>query len=89
MKRRNVCNVGIFGGYRKEGVKMDPAAELCPQERAALVTAMLLKKRRMTWGQLMEVTGISYAGVWKLVNKIARVLPIYYDKEAQVWEVLD
>lgn len=68
---------------------MDPAAELCAQERAALVTAALLEKRRMTWGQLMEVTGITYFGVWKLLNKISRVLPIYYDKETQVWEVLD
>ena len=64
-------------------------ANLCAQERAALVTAILLKGRRMGWGELMEVTGLKYHGVYMLLGKIARVIPIYYDKEAQVWEILD
>lgn len=50
--------------------------DLTAQERAALVTWRLARGDRLTTQHIMELTGLSREGVWHLMMRLARVLPV-------------
>lgn len=63
--------------------------EMTAVERSARVTAALCSGRRLGWQELQEITGMQYNGCWRLMNKLARVLPVWYDRDSRVWMVSD
>ena len=65
------------------------AREMTAQERSALATATLLRHGRLTWDDLAMLTGLTYSGVYYLMTKIARVLPVTYDREERVWMMME
>lgn len=54
--------------------------ELVAQERAALVAWWLSRGAQMTTRVIAERTGMGYVGAWDMMQKLARVLPIAFDK---------
>lgn len=58
---------------------------LVAQERAARVTARLYSRGYISLSEAQEMTGLTYSGVWYLMSKVCRVLPVWYDRAAQMW----
>ena len=56
------------------------------QEKAALVTWHLAHGESMQNRDVANLTGLSMTGAWQLMQKLARVLPIYQDDRG-VWVV--
>jgi len=56
------------------------------QERAALVTWHLAHGQGMQTRDVAKLTGLEREGAWRLMQRLARVIPIYQD-ERGVWVV--
>ncbi len=65
------------------------ALDLVAQERAALVTSALYSGERLTFAAVQQRTGLTYYGAWYLMMKLARVLPVTYDPETRVWQLIE
>ena len=62
--------------------------DLVAQERAAVVTAQLYTRGYITLEEARELTGLTYSGVWYLMSKLARVLPLWYERAERMWKLL-
>lgn len=58
-----------------------PTEDLLPQERAAFATHLLYSGQPLKTVELAERLGLTRQGAWRLLTKIAHVVPIYQDKE--------
>jgi len=63
--------------------------ELVAQERSARVTAALIERKKLSWDDLARLTGLTYSGAYYLMSKIARVVPVTYDREARLWMMVE
>lgn len=61
---------------------------LVAQERAALVTAQLYERGRLSLEDVQQLTGLTYSGAWYLIAKISRVIPCWYDSETREYKLL-
>lgn len=50
--------------------------ELIPTERVALIVYGLTVGGTVTTAQVAQMTGITHSGAWRMLNKLARVLPL-------------
>ncbi len=57
------------------------------QERAALVTARLCTQQFIAMDDVRALTGLSASGAWYLMNKLSRVMTIWYDRPTQTWRL--
>lgn len=58
--------------------------ELTAQERAALAAYLVLQRPQTTAAVALRC-GLEHDGAWRMLCKISRVLPIYFDRGA--WRV--
>ena len=65
---------------------MSEDQDFTPQERAALVTWRLAHGEGMQTRDVAELTGLTMVGAWYMMQRLARVIPIYQD-ERGVWAV--
>jgi hypothetical protein len=56
------------------------------QERAALIAWHLAHGEGITTAEIANMTGLTWAGAWYLMERLARVLPIYRDDRGY-WQV--
>lgn len=61
--------------------------DLTAQERAALVTFQILEGAQMTTGEIAQQVGVTPQGAWHMMQRVARVVPLYQD--AGRWRRLD
>ena len=62
--------------------------ELTAHERAGKVTLELIANRKITNARTRELTGLTRAGSYRLLNSLSRqVLPLIYEKKDQTWYV--
>lgn len=62
-----------------------------PRERAALVAWHIAHGESLTVANVMSLTGLSHSGAYRLMSDLARVLPIYQERErpeAGHWQVI-
>jgi DNA-binding IclR family transcriptional regulator len=52
-----------------------------PRERAALVAWHIAHGESLTVANVMSLTGLSYSGAHRMMTDLARVLPIYQERE--------
>jgi len=68
---------------------MEMTKGLTAQERAALVTLKLLNgDGKLSSKEVRSITGLSKSGAARLMDKISRVVPIYYEESGRVWILL-
>ncbi|RLC86413.1 MAG: hypothetical protein DRJ03_08835 [Chloroflexi bacterium] len=60
--------------------------ELTAQERAAKIVWWLAHGEAMTTRHVAELTGLARSSAWEMMSRIARVIPIYCNKDGE-WEV--
>lgn len=66
---------------------VNAARDLVAQERAALVTAHLYTHKAITVAEARALTGLTYCAVWYLMSKVARVLPVWYERAEKTWRI--
>lgn len=62
--------------------------DLVAQERAALITRRLTQGERMRTTDVADSTGLSLRGAYRMMNRIARVIPITLDSNGN-WHDID
>ena len=61
-------------------------SDLTSRQRAALVACNLMAGEALTSRDIAELTGLGRFGVWRLINDLCGVLPLYRDGlGAWVW----
>lgn len=60
---------------------------MLPTERIAVVVWGLAQGKSYTTTEIMEATGLTRFGAYKLACRISRVIPLYQD--GKHWRVLD
>ena len=66
-------------------LSVEHPGDLTSRQRAALVACNLQAGSRMTVTDIARLTGLGRFGVWRLVNDLCGVLPIYREGAEWVW----
>ena len=80
---------GAAGGDNNHSGERDRVllAELLPFERAAIITYAVIRDGQISRSQAAQITGLSNSGATKMICRLARILPIYYDPKTHNWHI--
>jgi len=65
---------------------LNSESDYSAQEKAALIAWHLAHGEGMTTNEVAEITGLTWGGAWRLMDRLSRVLPIYRDEDG-MWSV--